>query len=379
MEFEQDRMPRAESLTGLRWFAAFFVFVHHIANLVAIRSITAWSWLGVTGVTFFFVLSGFVLTWSWFPCDRAKRFYWRRFARIYPLHFITTLLALPVFYGSQQAFQKPWNWTQLALSLVLLHAWATPTQIYFAGNPASWSLSDEAFFYSLFPTAIRRLMALSIRRALLFAAGAVALMWLVLIAVVVLHPSTGVAVFTLRSPMYRVLEFFLGIALAVAVRQGWRPRLSFWAALAMLLVALAVLVIWARTPHLQHLIKSTSMMNQVTAPFYGLLIATAACRDIAGRRSFLRWGPLVRLGQWSYAFYLTHATVIYAVLLWHGGRITGSLPTKAGVIAATLGISIAVAWALYGLVEHPTERKLRSMLPPLSEVPETANPRLGWQ
>jgi peptidoglycan/LPS O-acetylase OafA/YrhL len=370
----EHRMPRVESLTGLRWFAAFFVFVHHIANLAPIRSLTAWSWLGVTGVTFFFVLSGFVLTWSWFPRDTPRRFYWRRFARIYPLHLITTLIAVPVFYGGALKFQKPFEGVAVLLSLLLVHAWFTPTGVFFAGNPASWSLSDEAFFYSVFPSTIRRLSALRLRTSLWFAAATVVAMWAVLILVVVLKPGPAVATFALRSPMYRVLEFLLGIALAVALRQGWRPRIGLWPALAILFVALALLVTWSRVPHLQHMLKATSMMEQVTAPCYALIIVAAASRDVRGLSSFLRHPYLIKLGHWSYAFYLTHATVIYALLLWHGGPIRGALPVKVGVIGVTLAMSISLAWLLYHFVEHPTERRLRGMLPPLEEYPEAAEP-----
>src|SRR5262245_62142748 len=77
------RLPRVESLTGLRWWAAFFVFCHHMTNLAPLP-IYDFLKYGTSGVTFFFVLSGFVLTWSARPGTKIRTFYRRRFARIFP-------------------------------------------------------------------------------------------------------------------------------------------------------------------------------------------------------------------------------------------------------------------------------------------------------
>src|SRR3954470_17084064 len=75
------------SLTGLRWVAALLVFAFHSAGYGVLT--TSWWHLtrfGFIGVSFFFVLSGVVLTWSSRPGQTSRQFYWRRFARIYPSH-----------------------------------------------------------------------------------------------------------------------------------------------------------------------------------------------------------------------------------------------------------------------------------------------------
>ena len=117
-------MPRIDALTGLRWWAAFFVFCYHALVFAPLPgAVTAFLGKGFFGVTFFFVLSGFVLTWS--ASDRVSQstFYWRRFARIYPSHFVALLLAIPVFYnlgfGHDEVWVKPVSVGILALSFVL--------------------------------------------------------------------------------------------------------------------------------------------------------------------------------------------------------------------------------------------------------------------
>ena len=117
---------RLDSLTGLRYFGALAVFVTHFvgsgnSGYGRIPLIYPQSTFGPHGVTFFFVLSGFVLTWMWTPGRSTGVFYWRRVARIMPLHIVTTVLALWVFYEpmSRQDFELG----PYLLSLVLLQAW----------------------------------------------------------------------------------------------------------------------------------------------------------------------------------------------------------------------------------------------------------------
>lgn len=353
-----QRMPRVESLTGLRWFAAFFVFLHHVVNLAPLPALYSWSWLGVSGVTFFFVLSGFVLTWSWTPRDTAPRFYRRRFARIYPLLFVSTLLAIPVFYGSSQPWQKPFELVPVLLSLLLIQAWFVPNSIFFAGNPAAWSLSEEAFFYAVFPFTIRRMITARLRVIFSIALTAGLITWAVLAWTRWADISNELATFVLRAPPYRAMEFLLGMCLGVAIRRGWRSPVGLLPAIAIFGVLATALGIWAHHPDTEALFHATALMDQVLAPAYALIIAAAAQRDLDGRRSVLRSSPLVALGQWSYAFYLVHATVIYAMRLAHGGVVVG-VGAQLAAIALALGLSVFAAWLLYRIVEHPLERRLR--------------------
>src|SRR5215469_15689462 len=92
----QSTLP---SLTGTRWMAAFLVFGLHLRNLGYLNGapvdFAGWPFMaGTTGVSFFFVLSGFVLTWSARPRDTAAGFWRRRIARIYPVHLATAAAAM---------------------------------------------------------------------------------------------------------------------------------------------------------------------------------------------------------------------------------------------------------------------------------------------
>ena len=91
---DRDRLP---SLTGLRFWAALLVVTYHLSRQYhRLPLVSSLVWYGRDGVTFFFVLSGFVLAWSYAGAalvpDRV--FYRRRFARVWPLHLLATGLEI---------------------------------------------------------------------------------------------------------------------------------------------------------------------------------------------------------------------------------------------------------------------------------------------
>src|SRR5436853_2943009 len=96
--------PELQSLTSLRFFAAFAVLVLHYRDRFG--PLPDWVMKGVIGgqygVTFFFVLSGFILTYryaDWFEGGVTESRYWLfqrfRFARIYPVYVVGLLLDTP--------------------------------------------------------------------------------------------------------------------------------------------------------------------------------------------------------------------------------------------------------------------------------------------
>lgn len=353
----QRELPnRLDSLTGLRFFAAWLVVVHHFTNFALLPYIWRYTGFGATGVTFFFVLSGFVLTWSFVPSDTPGRFYWRRFARIWPLHAATTLIALPVFYSWRDV---PYDWTGIGLSFVLLHAWVPTASTYFAGNPASWSLSCEMFFYALHPLVVRTALGLK-----LLGLGAATLIVLGAVFIVVRWSpdwwSDRIVGWMLYiSPLFRLGEFLLGIALAAALRRGFRVPLGVipWAILVGLWFHLEYVFAPAHFSATWRVLVSQA--TYVVLPvLYAGVIGAAAQLDFDDARSWLRTRPMVLLGQWSYALYLVHATIIYALINWIGVRAYSPVKNVAWFGVVTL-LAVAASAVLYTVVEHPVEQRLR--------------------
>src|SRR5690606_18157144 len=94
---------------------------------------------------------------------------------IFPLHIVTLLIAIPVFYSFStldpaQTWVKPFNIGVLILSLLLLQAWSRDSVVLFSGNPAAWTLSVEVFFYALLPWIGKLLQFLNKKKTLVFLA-----------------------------------------------------------------------------------------------------------------------------------------------------------------------------------------------------------------
>ena len=204
-------------LTSLRAFAAFAVFLHHVGNENNWLIYDRYVRYGGAGVAFFFVLSGFVLTWAWRDGDGARLFYVRRFARIWPAHVVALITGVAVFAYSAPRI----TWDSVLANLLLVHAWAPPPLNTL--NGVSWSLSVEAFFYALAPAIIvasRRLP----RRTFLLSAGALVLVTLVIRLVWSSFERGGETNYYLyEQPALRLGEFVVGVVIAALVRDGWRP------------------------------------------------------------------------------------------------------------------------------------------------------------
>jgi peptidoglycan/LPS O-acetylase OafA/YrhL len=351
---------RLDAITGLRWWAAFAVFLFHVRNIVPLPlPLAEVAAFGYLGVAFFFVLSGFVLTWSWRPDVDKRTFYWRRFSRVYPLHVVTLLIAIPVFYSFNpdpaQTWVKPFDIALLVLCLLLLQGWSRDPAILFAGNPASWTLTAEAFFYALHPFITMVVRRLSLVGALLAAAGVIAFAFGTR-GFIALHPGGFVA--ELPWPVLRLNEFVLGMCLAWAFRKGWLPRIPLIVPVALLgawFAALAILPDQDQTLAVYGAVAPYT--NEVATALCALLIVSVASLNLRGRSRVMSWRPMVALGEWSFAFYLIHATIIYAARDLFGMQPGGwvGLAWLVGLLA----VSIAAAWALHVFIEAPVERRLR--------------------
>ncbi len=332
-------LPR---LTSLRALAALIVFGYHIGHHT--------SWLpgaritshGYVGVAFFFVLSGFVLTWSTSPGTSARTFWIRRFARVYPSHaaMFAVALALPVL-----AF--PPTLVAAGANLVLLQAWFPQWDIAFGINAVSWSLSCEAFFYLLAPLVIRAARARSLPRA-----GAILGTWAAVCAVTAASLSLqsqawDIALYT--NPLARSGEFVLGILIAIAVERGVRPRLH------PALPAVGILGWWLA---LTGVGLPQTVVDVSFVPLFALTILSLALADLEGRRSILRWRWAVYAGEVSFAFYLVHELVIMnlAALVGDGGTHV----QRVAYPVLALALSTVAAIALHHGVERPAQKWIRA-------------------
>lgn len=154
------------ALTGIRGFAALWVMVHHLVLQYPLKG-QSYPWLeqlaerGWLGVDLFFILSGFVISYAHQDDFKQgisftdwKRFMFLRLIRIYPVHFATTMLLIPVALGAVYLFEytspvDAFSLSKLVHSLTLTNGLGIPDSV--GWNAPSWSVGSEAFAYLVFP------------------------------------------------------------------------------------------------------------------------------------------------------------------------------------------------------------------------------------
>jgi peptidoglycan/LPS O-acetylase OafA/YrhL len=159
------RIRRAglHALTGIRFFAAVWVLAFHFGAAFTERAhmphlITVFLEHGELGVALFFMLSGFILYYTYqdnlqTPHDVYK-FFLARFARLYPVYLLAIVIGIPLHHAR---LPNHYEW----LIFPMLQAWVPPaSDIGYSWIIQAWTLSVEAFFYLCFP-----LLLLAFRRS----------------------------------------------------------------------------------------------------------------------------------------------------------------------------------------------------------------------
>jgi peptidoglycan/LPS O-acetylase OafA/YrhL len=272
-------------------------------------------------VDFFFILSGFVLAYSFGDARPSpKRFAIKRIARLAPVFLFATAI---MFLLTPTATS---GWIVVA-NLLIVQSLIGVNSINFPG----WSVPFELFFpiiaLFLWPLVMR-----SSRGGLTVCvcAGSVAAVLLAQdIDIPVLRAAAGLgAGFCL---------FLVKRDLTITRR---RPAL----ALSLFSAAMLIMVLAAKMPLLGALFYPTSALSIV----FGSQV-----------RTVLSTWPFQTLGRWSYSIYLLHVPVLTAANVHVGQEeMSGNLPAKVGVIAAT----ISAAGAMYILVEKPMMQLGRGVL-----------------
>ncbi|MEU5304243.1 acyltransferase family protein [Streptomyces noursei] len=358
------RIVGMPSLTGMRAFAAAVVFTcHSIAQFYIAPGETSRSLamfllpIGQAAVSFFFLLSGFVLMSNPRKNDTLLAFWRRRAFRVYPNHLVTWCVGLALLVISGQQVSA----SIAAPSLLLVHDWYPATDLSAVlsqgVNPISWSLSCEVFLYLCFPLLAWVVGRLS-RRGLWLTAG-------VLVAVVFCVPFVSGVIpgaplpgvnynllqfyFVYAAPPVRMLEFMLGMVLARMVHEKMWPGIKLWAATAFCVAGYAAAGMVTERSGKPLLFTMVAM----TIVPMAVMVATAAATDLSLRPSFLRNRVLVWLGQISFAFYLVHYLILQHGFTKVTSKLQPGLPGAIGIAVVFFGICVLAAWLLYTFVERP--------------------------
>lgn len=346
---------RLPQLTGLRAFAALLVFLSH-SNVERASSLAHGIFQqGYVGVSFFFVLSGFVLAYSYGEAIRSNRMGWREYvalraARLLPLHILTSLPFVTIMVATG-AFDPVKDSIRYAINAALLHSWFPTSSAYFSFNAPSWSLSNEAFFYLVFPVLIvlraatkARLLVGLLAVVAAFAAGFIFLTddWTVLGNKSVAHWLFYI--FT----AFRLVEFLTGLVVFDLWSRGAFSRFRLIpAAYAALLGAMAY------APH----VPEEFRLSLFFLPVAALLLVSHLSDKPSVSKRFFSSRMMQHLGEASFAFYLVHQYLIQRL-----GEVVQDFTDDQLVVAfVTFAAAVLVAGTLHVGFEKPVERRLRGL------------------
>jgi peptidoglycan/LPS O-acetylase OafA/YrhL len=373
--------PSLPALTSLRFFAALHVFVFHL-YAIKIGTFSGFAGrvqlMGYVGVSLFFVLSGFILTYVHANRDtRPALFYRERLARIYPAYLFSLLLTAPGFFyvciKLKQMDIPFFAWFKYHVGLcsalvpTLTQSWVPNAAL--AWNAPAWSLSVEAFFYLLFPFLLPRVLKWSNRRlwVTMCACWAVSLTIASIYCVVkpdgVAHTSDeALNLFWLNlvkfNPLVRLPEFVLGSCCGALYLRGAFDRR--WATALTLSGIAAFLAVAYASPYIPYPILHDGLLT----PAFAALIVGLALKP-----AWMGWmevKPLILLGNASYSFYLLHSFLLGAYFMPDGKLKPYGF---AGYLIGLL-LPVAIALLVYRFIEEPARRKLRPRSSPRSSNPK---------
>ncbi len=371
---------KLDALTGLRAIAALAVFAHHFMGIMDCRVLK--GPIGGIAVSFFFVLSGFILVYVY--KDRLSKatvpkFYFTRFVRIWPLHITCLVLMALLTVKSLPASEMPWiralsHWS-------LLQTWYPANNWVFCYNGVAWSISVEAFFYAMFPL----LMLGGVRQFWwkyvgVFVATFGALFWIASVYQTQLPlnelpaESLDSRMFAHLFPPFRLLEFMTGMAAGVIFRQrtaqaainaatspvGWAGTAKA-TVLEMVVLALSMggFQIFFSSGLLRyvHTIEVWGPTLKQWLTFSGGVFFHAAVIYVFARSSgwlarLFATRVMVFLGEISFAFYMIHYPLISLMedKFWFSSNFS-----HAYFALFTLTLCIGVSAWLYYLVELPVK------------------------
>jgi peptidoglycan/LPS O-acetylase OafA/YrhL len=345
-----------KELTGIRAIAAYMVFFHHF-NIFEKN-----SWLHnfcgefYIGVTVFFVLSGFLISYRYFDVKRisVSKYLLNRFARIYPVYFIITLLTFYFF----DFYEGSFFYTRLLLSLTMLRGFFDYYK--FTGVEQGWSLTVEETFYFLAPIILflvsKRKVFLVLLPILFVCFG------LFLVQIFSRYSMSGF--FVSREFMFnytffgRCCEFFSGIIMTFILRKNIRFPFAGCTSFGLLFIFISIFLLVGFKGDNDYGIQSDygKVVNTLLLPvfgivpfFYGLINEKTIISKLLSTNLFQM------LGKSSYVFYLIHMGFLEK-------SIRGFLPDL-GVISIIVSfiILIILSIIIFLYVENPLNNFLRRL------------------
>jgi peptidoglycan/LPS O-acetylase OafA/YrhL len=372
---ETRKPERLNALTGLRCFAAINIVLFHFSNPLWFGWFAPVVNAGFASVSFFILLSGFVLAYNYAGRARAGelgkvRFWTARFTRLYPVYLLSLLISIQTLPGEYGVHSHFIFWSGVALTPLLLQGWIPEIATFW--NTPAWTMSAESFFYLLFPwlaswkrpTHTGSLLA---RLAAIWMVGMIpGILYAILKPDGIAHPdrwSYGPWLQALKfTPMPHMASFLFGMVLAdLDERIGRSARLRLILGLGGFAASFGILELGPLVPY-------PILHDGLLMPLFGCIILGLAGENPLA--AFFGLRPLVFIGEASYCLYLMHFNLWNLI---HDSHILNRLDLNRFDPWISYVLLIAIALLALHLVEKPAQHVLRKwMMPSRKPAPAVA-------
>jgi len=353
-----------KALTGLRCFAAINIVLFHFSNPHWFGFLAPVVNAGFISVSYFILLSGFVLGYNYNQRARSGeldryRFWEARFTRIYPIYLLSLLLSLGNLRSEYATHTHDMFWTGVVLTPLLLQGWI-PAVATFLNTPA-WTMSAEAFYYLIFPWLARwktpeRMAPHLARMAGVWILGLVpGALYMAFNPDGIVHPdrwSYGPWLWALKyTPYAHVFSFVFGVMLANLDAMIPRAsRLRLWLGFIGFGGIYFILSLGPLVPY-------AIIHDGLLMPLFACIILGLAGENPLAHALGVR--PLVFVGEASYCLYLLHFNLWNLI---HNSHVLEALHLKRFDPWISYVFLIALAVFALHFIEKPAQRKLREWL-----------------
>lgn len=369
-----DTKPHYELLDGLRGVAAILVLFYHIFEGFSFAEVTNGDGDGIIrvlnhghiAVDFFFILSGFVISYAY--DDRWKnmntwQFFKRRLIRLHPMLVMGAIIGTMAFafvgFEKWDGNTAPMGWVMMAMLLTMFMIPAVPGVPYevrgngemFPLNGPAWSLFFEYIGNILYALIIRRLST-----------KALALLTLILGCIHAWFFVGNISGYDMVGVGWTIdeINFWGGLVrmlfpftIGMLLARTFKPRKikgAFWICSLMLIALFSVPYI----PSAGNISLNSLYEVICIATIFPFIVWVGACGISSGRTAKIN----KQLGDISYPLYIVHYPIMYIFYAWLIEKKYYTLQDCWEVALIVVVSSILLAFICLKLYDEPVRRWL---------------------
>jgi peptidoglycan/LPS O-acetylase OafA/YrhL len=334
------------ALTGIRYIAAFMIVVEHLVPLCGIPWLDGLHKEMNVGVTIFFVLSGFLISYRYYEDYTAsplikKSYVVNRIARIFPMYALVTCFTF--FFLFHSTNNNRGVLTEFILNITFLRGFSS--KYVYTGVSQGWTLSVEEVFYFLAPLIFfwRRRIPLLLQSSIFLACGFVLLYFTGLMSL----KGMWICTFFGRS-----FEFMTGIFLYFIIKNdSFKPKMKMTPIAVVFFVGLVFVMSRLSYPPYEYGIQNPIglALNNYVMPIVIALLFWGLIKERSGLQKLLSTKVFEVLGKSSYTLYLIHyGTYTYLINKYVSSNIV--------ITILIIQVSAILAW---WFIEEPMNKMIR--------------------